>query len=100
VRKPFPALNPEDVQKLCHLARIEITAAEMADVSAKLASIVALVDQLKAVATADTVAMAHPLDRAQRLRDDRITESDQHELFQRNAPLLEQDLYLVPKVID
>jgi aspartyl-tRNA(Asn)/glutamyl-tRNA(Gln) amidotransferase subunit C len=44
--------------------------------------------------------MAHPLERAQRLRDDRVTEADRHELYQRNAPLVERDLYLVPKVLD
>jgi aspartyl-tRNA(Asn)/glutamyl-tRNA(Gln) amidotransferase subunit C len=44
--------------------------------------------------------MAHPLDRAQRLRADAVTEVDQHELYQRNAPLVERDLYLVPKVIE
>ena len=93
-------LDPEAVQKLCQLARIEVTPAETADVSAKLSSIVALVDELKAVDTSGTVAMAHPLDRPQRLREDRVTEQDQHELFQQNAPLVERALYLVPKVID
>jgi aspartyl-tRNA(Asn)/glutamyl-tRNA(Gln) amidotransferase subunit C len=44
--------------------------------------------------------MAHPLDRPQRLRADAVTEVDQHELYQRNAPLVERDLYLVPKVIE
>jgi len=46
------------------------------------------------------VPMAHPLDRAQRVRDDRVTETDRHDLYQRNAPLVERDLYLVPKVIE
>ena len=100
VRDPFLTLNPDVVHKLCHLARIEVTEAEMADVSAKLSSIVALVDELKAIDTGTTVPMAHPLDRAQRLREDRVTERDQHELYQRNAPLTERGLYLVPKVID
>jgi aspartyl-tRNA(Asn)/glutamyl-tRNA(Gln) amidotransferase subunit C len=36
----------------------------------------------------------------QRLRDDNVTESDQRELFQSIAPQVEQDLYLVPKVIE
>jgi aspartyl-tRNA(Asn)/glutamyl-tRNA(Gln) amidotransferase subunit C len=44
--------------------------------------------------------MAHPLDRTQRLRDDRVTEQDRHELYQRNAARVERDLYLVPKVIE
>jgi len=93
-------LTPEDIRRLCRLARVEITSAEIADVSAKLSSIVSMVDQLQAVDTQGVVPMAHPLDRPQRLREDRVTDSDHHELYQRNAPLVERDLYLVPKVIE
>jgi aspartyl-tRNA(Asn)/glutamyl-tRNA(Gln) amidotransferase subunit C len=93
-------LRSEDIHRLCRLARLEITATEVADVSAKLSSIVAMVDQLQAVDTTAVTPMAHPLDRPQRLRPDAVTEVDQHELYQRNAPLVERDLYLVPKVIE
>jgi aspartyl-tRNA(Asn)/glutamyl-tRNA(Gln) amidotransferase subunit C len=95
-----PVLRSEDIERLCRLARLEITSAEMADVSAKLTSIVAMVDELKACDTTGVTPMAHPLERAQRLRPDVVTDSDRHELFQRNAPLVERDLYLVPKVIE
>ena len=44
--------------------------------------------------------MAHPLDQKQRLRSDTVTERDAHERYQRNAPAVEQGLYLVPKVIE
>jgi aspartyl-tRNA(Asn)/glutamyl-tRNA(Gln) amidotransferase subunit C len=93
-------LTPEDIRRLCRLARVEITASEIADVSAKLSSIVAMVDQLQAVDTKGVEPMAHPLDQPQRLREDRVTEVDRHELFQRNAALVERGLYLVPKVIE
>jgi aspartyl-tRNA(Asn)/glutamyl-tRNA(Gln) amidotransferase subunit C len=93
-------LSADDIRRLCRLARLEITAAEIPDVSAKLSSIVAMVDQLQAVPTAGVSPMAHPLDRPQRLREDRVTETDHHEAYQRNAPLVERDLYLVPKVIE
>jgi aspartyl-tRNA(Asn)/glutamyl-tRNA(Gln) amidotransferase subunit C len=93
-------LGPDDIRRLCRLARLEITSAEMADVSAKLSSIVAMVGELQAVATDGVVPMAHPLDRPQRLRPDAVTEVDRHELYQQNAPLVERDLYLVPKVIE
>jgi aspartyl-tRNA(Asn)/glutamyl-tRNA(Gln) amidotransferase subunit C len=93
-------LSVDDIRRLARLARLEITAAEIPDVSAKLSSIVAMVDQLQAVPTAGVSPMAHPLDRPQRLREDRVTETDHHELYQRNAPLVERDLYLVPKVIE
>jgi aspartyl-tRNA(Asn)/glutamyl-tRNA(Gln) amidotransferase subunit C len=94
------SLTDKDIDKLCELARLEITAEEMADVSAKLADIVGLVDQLQAVGTVDVAPMAHPMDRPQRLREDRVTEEDQHDLYQRNAPAIERDLYLVPRVIE
>ena len=94
------SLNREDVEKLCLLARIEITTEEIADVQAKLSDIVKLVDQLQAVDTSDVIPMAHPLDRAQRLRPDEVTEIDERERFQRNAPLDDKALYLVPKVIE
>ena len=93
-------LRPEDIQRLCRLARLEITPAEVPDVLAKLSSIVAMVDQLKACDTAGVAPMAHPLEQPQRLRADVVTEVDQHDLYQRNAPLVERDLYLVPKVIE
>jgi aspartyl-tRNA(Asn)/glutamyl-tRNA(Gln) amidotransferase subunit C len=92
--------SPEDIAKLCRLARLEVSPAETKDVAAKLTSIVALVDELKAAATAGVAPMAHPLERPQRLRPDVVTETDRHELYQRNAAHVERDLYLVPKVIE
>ena len=94
------SLNREDLEKLCLLARVEVTTSEMADVQTKLSDIVKLVDQLQAVDTAGVSPMAHPLDREQRLREDRVTETDDHERIQHNAPLVERALYLVPKVIE
>jgi aspartyl-tRNA(Asn)/glutamyl-tRNA(Gln) amidotransferase subunit C len=37
---------------------------------------------------------------AQRLREDRVTETDRHADFQKIAPEVEAGLYLVPKVIE
>ena len=36
----------------------------------------------------------------QPLREDKVTERDQHGLYQAVAPAVEGDLYLVPKVIE
>lgn len=93
-------LTQEDIRRLCRLARVEITAEEIADVSAKLSSIVAMVDQLQAVDTKGVEPMAHPLDRPQRLREDRVTDTDRRSLYQQNAGAVERGLYLVPKVIE
>jgi aspartyl-tRNA(Asn)/glutamyl-tRNA(Gln) amidotransferase subunit C len=44
--------------------------------------------------------MAHPLNMAQRLRPDEVTEGDRRERYQQNAPAVEAGLYLVPRVIE
>lgn len=93
-------LHAEAIEKLCELARLEVTEADMADFAGKLSRIVELVDQLQAVDTSQTQPLAHPLAMPQRLRPDAVTESDAHELYQRNAAETESGLYLVPKVIE
>jgi aspartyl-tRNA(Asn)/glutamyl-tRNA(Gln) amidotransferase subunit C len=93
-------LQAEGIEKLCELARLEVTDAEMADFTGKLSRIVELVDQLQAVDTSATAPLAHPLAMPQRLRPDVVTEIDEHERFQRNAAEVESGLYLVPTVIE
>ena len=94
------ALKLEDINKLGELARLRIEPGEVDDLMAKLTSILAFVDQLQATDTSEVTPMAHPLDRTQRLRPDVVSEPDQHELYQQNAPRVERGLYLVPKVIE
>jgi aspartyl-tRNA(Asn)/glutamyl-tRNA(Gln) amidotransferase subunit C len=94
------SLDSKDIHDLCDLARIEIAADGLEDVVTKLRQIVGLVDQLQAVDTTGVEPLAHPLDRPQRLRDDRVTESNERETLQRNAQEVARGLYLVPKVLD
>lgn len=93
-------LQAEAIEKLCELARLEVTEAEMADFTGKLTQIVALVDELQAVDTSQTEPLAHPLAMPQRLRPDIVTETNERERFQRNAAEVEAGLYLVPRVIE
>ena len=44
--------------------------------------------------------MAHPLDSVQRLRPDVVSEGDQRDTFQKDAPAVRDGFYLVPKVIE
>jgi len=93
-------VNPADIQKIAHLARLHISE-EVADETAKrITDVLKLVDQLQEADTSDIAPMAHPLDAVQRLRPDRVTEADVREAFLRIAPQAEDGLYLVPKVID
>jgi aspartyl-tRNA(Asn)/glutamyl-tRNA(Gln) amidotransferase subunit C len=95
------SLNRDQINSIAHLARLSLTEAEVPVYQESLSKIVDLVGQLDAAATQDVEPMAHPLPGlAQRLRADVVTEKDQHELYQRNAPQVEAALYLVPKVIE
>ncbi len=94
------SLNKQQVQHIAMLARLSLAEKDIDDVVAKLSSIVDFVDQLQAVPTDDVVPMAHPLDRSQRLRADAVTEAVERDKIQQNAPLVQDGLYLVPKVIE
>jgi aspartyl-tRNA(Asn)/glutamyl-tRNA(Gln) amidotransferase subunit C len=94
------SLNHEDIRRLAHLARIAVTEQEVAEISIKLNGVFALIEEMRAVDAADIEPMAHGIDVVQRLRDDRVTETDQRAAFQAIAPQVENGLYLVPKVIE
>lgn len=94
------SLKFEDIHKLGELARLRIEPGDVDELVEKLSRIIDFVDQLKAADTSAVAPMAHPLDTTQRLRPDEVTETDRHELYQQNAPLVERGLYLVPKVIE
>jgi len=66
----------------------------------QLNGILAMVDAMRAVDTTGVEPMAHPQEATQRLREDRVTENDEREIFQSVAPAVEDGLYLVPKVIE
>lgn len=94
------SINAADIRRIAHLARIEVTETEIAAVQQQLNGIFGLVEQLKATDTAGIEPMAHAQDVMLRLREDVVTEADQHRRFQSIAPQVEADLYLVPKVIE
>jgi aspartyl-tRNA(Asn)/glutamyl-tRNA(Gln) amidotransferase subunit C len=94
------ALSADEVQRIAHLARIEITPVEAAEVRQKLAGILELIDRMRAVDTTGVVPMAHAQEVTLPLREDVVTETDRHELFQGVAPATAHGLYLVPKVIE
>ena len=94
------ALTLDDVNRVAHLARIELAPDEAAEVLTRMTGIFGLIEEMQAVDTTGVEPMSHAQDVMLRLRDDTVTETDQHVLFQSIAPQVEADLYLVPKVIE
>ena len=94
------SLEKQDVEKIAHLARLAIDEQDIPEYARNLSNILDLVEQMNAVDTSGVEPMAHPLDTAQRLRADEVSETDQRDHFQAIAPSVEAGLYLVPKVIE
>jgi aspartyl-tRNA(Asn)/glutamyl-tRNA(Gln) amidotransferase subunit C len=93
-------LSLEEIHRLARLARLELSPAEADDMRAQINGILAMIDEMRAVDTTGVAPMSHPQEVTQRLREDRVTETDQRELFHSLAPEVEDGLYLVPKVIE
>jgi aspartyl-tRNA(Asn)/glutamyl-tRNA(Gln) amidotransferase subunit C len=94
------SLTPDEVRSIARLARIAISDRDIPRYAENLSRILDFVAQLDRADTVKVAPMAHPLDMNQRLREDAVTESNQRDLFQKNAPQIEAGLYLVPKVIE
>ena len=98
------ALTSDDVSRIAHLARLELSGEEQAAMLQQLNGFFSIVEQMRAVDTTGVEPLYTPLsavqDVALRLRDDAVTETDQREANQRSAPAVEDGLFLVPKVIE
>lgn len=95
------SLTRQDVEKIAHLARLSITEKEMPAYVASLSSIVDFVNELSRVDAAAVEPLSHPLAGLhQRLRADVVSEADQREKYQANAPAVQAGLYVVPRVIE
>jgi aspartyl-tRNA(Asn)/glutamyl-tRNA(Gln) amidotransferase subunit C len=98
------ALTPQDVSRIAQLARLELSAAEQAQMLAQLNGFFGIVEQMGAVDTRGVEPLYTPLSAVQavalRLREDRVTETDERAANQKSAPSVEDGLFLVPKVIE
>jgi aspartyl-tRNA(Asn)/glutamyl-tRNA(Gln) amidotransferase subunit C len=98
------ALTFDDVSRIAHLARLELQPAEQAAMLAQINGFFSIVERMSAVDTSGVEPLYTPLSAvsevALRLREDAVTEAEQRSLNQRSAPVVQDGLYLVPKVIE
>jgi aspartyl-tRNA(Asn)/glutamyl-tRNA(Gln) amidotransferase subunit C len=93
-------ITRDDVLRCARLARVAIDSAEADAVLGQLDRIFEMIEEMRALEVEAVEPMTHAEDVVLRLREDRVTETDRHELFQSVAPRVESGLYLVPKVIE
>jgi aspartyl-tRNA(Asn)/glutamyl-tRNA(Gln) amidotransferase subunit C len=97
-------LTPQDVNRIAHLARLELSRAEQAQMLDQLNGFFSIVEQMRAVDTRGVEPLSTPLSAlhpvALRLRDDLVTEGNDRLANQKSAPAVDGGLFLVPKVIE
>ena len=94
------SISEKDVQRVAHLARIRVAPDELERYQQGLSGILSLVTQMHDCDTDGIEPMAHPPDIQLRLREDKVTETDQRATMQKSAPRVDEGLYLVPRVIE
>ncbi|MBU3613355.1 Asp-tRNA(Asn)/Glu-tRNA(Gln) amidotransferase subunit GatC [Polynucleobacter sp. Latsch14-2] len=94
----------DDVQRIAHLSKLELSQAEAEAVLPQLQAIFSLVEEMQAVDTTGLEPLAHPIlflrDLAQPLRVDQVTEFDRHTENMQSAPAQQDGYFLVPRVIE
>jgi aspartyl-tRNA(Asn)/glutamyl-tRNA(Gln) amidotransferase subunit C len=94
------SLTAEQVRWVAHLARLELSDADVARMTPQLSAILDYVDQLKQVNTEGVEPLAHPLKVHNVFRDDEPAPSLPVDAALANAPARLGDFFAVPAVLD
>ncbi len=94
------AITPPDVQHAADLACLRFNKEELDAVTERLGAVLAMIDTMQAVDTQGIEPMASPHEATQRLRADTVSESDQRDSLQADAPDVQEGLFVVPQVIE
>ena len=98
--EPQMPISSKQILQVSDLARIKIEQDQINLLTEKIGEIISFVDKLKTIDTDGIVPLFNPLDAVQKLRSDAITEIDESEKYLEIAPVVENNLFIVPKVID
>jgi aspartyl-tRNA(Asn)/glutamyl-tRNA(Gln) amidotransferase subunit C len=93
------SISRRDIEKVALLARLQLTEAEVASMTADLGQIVGYVDQLAEVNTEGVEPMAHAVEVTNVFRADEVTPSLPRDEALANAPHRDERGYLVPAVL-
>ena len=92
------------LQHIASLARLDVPADQLTSLGGEMSSILVLVDQLQDVDTKGVAPLAHPLsalgEMALRVRPDEAWADIDRTANMQNAPMTENGLFLVPKVLE
>lgn len=92
-------ISEEEVARVAHLARLSLTAAEAATLSAQLSSVLGHFEHVSKVKTDGVEPLVTPTDMRPFLREDRSSNWESAEVAMQNAPEVVGNLFKVPPVV-
>jgi aspartyl-tRNA(Asn)/glutamyl-tRNA(Gln) amidotransferase subunit C len=94
------SVDAATVKRIARLARIRIEESEVASYQSELNAILGFVEHLSEVNVEGVEPMTSVTPMALRRRDDAITDGGYADRIVRNAPLSEDNFFMVPKVVE
>ncbi|WP_404403711.1 Asp-tRNA(Asn)/Glu-tRNA(Gln) amidotransferase subunit GatC [Pelagibacterium halotolerans] len=94
------SVDADTVRRIGHLARIRISEDEVAAYEGELNAILGFVEQLGEVDVAGVEPMTSVTPMVLRRREDGVTDGGYPEKIVANAPLSEDNFFMVPKVVE
>ena len=96
----MPTIDHGTVERLAHLARLDLAPEELAQYAGQLEQILAYVQQLSEVDTTDIDPLAHPLTITDVLREDQPQTGLSNDAALANAPARHEGFFKVPTVLE
>jgi aspartyl-tRNA(Asn)/glutamyl-tRNA(Gln) amidotransferase subunit C len=93
-------IDKETVDKIAHLARLELSAGETDDMIKDMSKILDFMAKLNEIDTSGVEPLVYMTDEVNVLRDDVVKQQITHQEALLNAPKHDDDYFLVAKVIE
>ena len=92
-------ITPEEITKVAHLARLELSPAEVAQMADQVGAILSYIDKLNELDTEGVRPTTHALAINNAFRDDVVVPSLPQAEALRNGPRQNGEAFVVPKII-
>jgi len=92
-------ISKEEVERVAHLARLNLSEEELGTMTSQLDTILSYVDKLDELDTTGVPPMTHAFSEDNAFREDRVTDSLAREEALANGPCQNGEAFVVPKII-
>lgn len=93
-------VDEKQVRHIARLARLKITDAEARSLEGELNALLKWVEQLNEVDTKGVEPMTRVVDMTMKMRKDVVTDGEIPDAVVQNAPVSEDNFFVVPKVVE